>query len=95
MIRHAVCTVSAAATLALTAAAPAIACDHPAGTATPQAQTSPQAQQEHAKFAQKGFFRHHHRHHLRGFDQQAQPQSTDQRASDSQQRNCDHGDSND
>jgi Spy/CpxP family protein refolding chaperone len=93
MIRHAVCTVSAAATLALTAAAPAIACDHPESTSTPQ------AQQEHAKFADKGFFRHHHHHHMRGFDEHAQSsdqQSSDQQSSDSQQQgNCDHGDSND
>lgn len=95
MIRHAVCTVSAAATLALTAAAPAIACDHPTSTATPQAQVSPQAQHEHAKFADKGVFRHHHHHHLRNLDQQAQPQLSDQHASDAQQGNCDHGAVND
>jgi hypothetical protein len=97
MIRHAVCTVSAAAALALTAAAPAVACDHPAST------TSPQAQHEHAKFAEKGFVRRHHHHHLRRFDPQAQTgdqqsssqQSSDQQSSDNQpQGNCDHGDSN-
>jgi Spy/CpxP family protein refolding chaperone len=92
MIRHAVCTISAAATLALTAAAPAVACDQPTSTATPQ------AQQEHAKFADHGFFRHHHHHHLRGFDQQSQTrdqQASDEQSTDGQQGNCDHGNTDD
>jgi hypothetical protein len=93
MIRHVVCTVSAAAALALTAAAPAVACDQPTSTVTPQ------TQQEHAKFADKGSFRHHHHHHLRGFDQQAQTrdqQAPDQQSFDGQHHvNCDHSGSDD
>ena len=88
MIRKATCTLSAVATLGLAAAAPAVACDQPTSTVSPQ---SAQAQPQQAKF-EHGFFRHHHRHHHHF---QAAVQSTDnqQQPTDSQQQssNCDHG----
>ncbi len=97
MIRKATCTLSAVVALGLAAAAPAVACDQPTSTASPQSQQAQPSQAEQAKF-EHGFFRHHHRHHHH-FQVAAQPtdgqqQPTDnQQSTDSQQQssNCDHG----
>ncbi len=78
MIRRTLSTVSVAAVLALGAAAPALACNQ-----QPSSAATPQAQPEHAKFADKGFFRHHHGHHHMRFiqKQQAQQQTSSSRSS--------------
>jgi hypothetical protein len=55
--------VSAAAALAPTAAAPAVACDQPGNTTSPQSQQAPQSQQVRAKFIERGYYRHWHHHH--------------------------------
>lgn len=85
MIRRTLSTVSVAAVLALGAAAPALACNQ-----QPSSAATPQAQPEHAKFADKGFFRHHHGHHHMRFIQKQQAQQQDQQQSQ-QQSNCHHG----
>lgn len=96
MVRKALCTVSAGAVLALSAAAPAVACDQ-ASQAEPTSTASPQAQQEHSKFAEKGFFRHHHHHGFFHERARAEPSSTQQSTDNQQQSssNCDHGGSDD
>jgi hypothetical protein len=90
MIRRRLSTVSAVAVVALGAAAPAVACNQQSGT------TSPQAQQERARFADQGFLRRHHRHHRR-FEQQAQSATqqsspaTQQQQDQQQGGDCHHG----
>jgi hypothetical protein len=94
MIRRTLSTISAAAVLALGAAAPAVACEQPSsGTA------SPQAQQEHAKSADKGSFRHHHgdrgrfEQQAQGSDRESSQASNHESSQQDQQQN--HGDQQD
>jgi hypothetical protein len=99
MIRHAVTTMSATAVLALTAAAPAVACTNPPTASNPQAQPGSQVQQVHAQFAGRGYGRHwHHHHHYRGWQNQQSAPSSRQQSTQSQDQssqsqpggNCDH-----
>lgn len=98
MIRHAVKTMSATAVLALSAAAPAVACTQPTSAANPQAQPSAQSQQVHAKFADRGFARRWHHHHHWNWQNQQQVPSSSQQAARAQQQssqsqpgsNCNH-----
>lgn len=87
MIRHAVKTMSATAVLALTAAAPAVACNNPTSASSPQAQPGSQAQQVNAKFADRGFARrwHHHDRYPNWQKQQQAPSSSQQSAQAQQQ----------
>lgn len=102
MIRRTLSTISAAGVLALGAAAPAVACNHPSST-QPSGTVSPQSQQVPPKGEARGFFRHHHRRFMRlhKFEQpapastQQSPQPQQQAQQDQQQGNCRHGGSQD
>ncbi len=61
--------------LALTAAAPAVACTNPASASSPRAQAGTQSQQVSAKFADRGNARRWHHHHHRFWDWQNQQQA--------------------
>jgi hypothetical protein len=83
MIRRTLSTISAAGVFALAAAAPAVACNQPSSS-QPSGTVSPQSQQSPPRGEARGFFRHHHRQHVRKFEQPA-PSSTQQSTEPQQQ----------